>query len=342
MRRSFLGLVVATALLFVASSAGLAYQLATDDDDKVAGRPSSTTSTTRTAEEEDEEEGVESDEAASEVTVLDPGAEPRRKLRLRPVAGSTTRTVMESRIALTTSIAGESLPMDPAPGFRAVLVQRVDRVDEDGTAHVELSYTDVEAVGAPGADPELVESMNDTLADLENLKSTARIDARGRVLEMSTDSDEISNPLAARTIESLSSQMQNLSAPFPAEPVGLGARWSFSSEASVMGLKMRSTFQFTLSALDGDAYQLDVTSTSEAPPQTSAFGSFAALFSGARTSIEKFDVRTSGSVGGSLTEPLRSSATESGIGDIGMEVSVDGTTERIDLHLETENRLRPA
>ena len=345
MRRTFIGVAVSTICLFVASTAGLAYQLATDDEDdaEAAGRPSSTTTTTtattttRAASEDDEQE-----QTAPQVRLVDPGAEPRREMRLRLVAGSTTRTLMESRVTLVATVDGEALPQNPASGFRAVLVQRVTRVDGNGTADVELTYTGVEAVTAAGTSPDQVEGMNDALSDLEGLTGTARIDSRGRVLEMSTDSDRISNPVVASAIESFSSQIQSLSAPFPVEPVGVGARWTYTAAANIMGFTLRSTFQYTLSALDGDDYELDATSTSDAPEQPSALGGIAGLISGDRQRVEKFDIRSAATVGGSLTEPFRSTGVETGQGDIAMEITTDGTTQRIDMHIETENRLARA
>lgn len=172
MRRSFVGLACATFILFASSSASLVIKLGETENPAVVVAAAATT--------EHDLNEVEARPADDKVKLLDAGIEPRRALRIRPVVGSTIQTVVEGRIGLDTQIDGESVATGPTPGFRMLLVQRVDRVQLNGTVQFVMSYTAVGAVGGPGIDPALVAEVNAALGDLEGLSGSAEVDARGR------------------------------------------------------------------------------------------------------------------------------------------------------------------
>jgi hypothetical protein len=164
--------------------------------------------------------------------VLDsPGAQPRRPLALRVTAGSTTKVAMVSKLGLKMTIDGQAAPVGVLPATRMVMEQRVDRVDADGTARFSVSFPEVSVVATPGADPTAVEAAEDALQSLKGVTGTGAVDVHGNVSDTTYDTRSVSEPALRSTLDSLTSQMGNLSAPFPTEPVGVGARWTVTSTA---------------------------------------------------------------------------------------------------------------
>lgn len=330
MRRSFVGLACATFILFASSSASLVVKLGETDDPAVVAAAGATR-------ERDLSE-VDPRPADDKVKLLDAGVEPRRPLRIRPVFGSTIETVMEGRIRLDTQIDGQSVSMGPAPGFRMLLVQRVDRVQPNGTAQFAMTYTAVGAVGGPGIDPALVAEVNAAIGDLEGLTGSAEVDARGQVQRASFDTGQVSDPVAKSLLDSVSSQVRNLSAPFPYEPVGVGARWTVEDQATLVGITMDSTATYTLTAREGDSYELGVTGTATATSQTIAFPG---MPKGAEATVSRFEVRTTGTAAGDVGDILPSTSQMSAEGDIVIRVTEGGQAGRVVQHLEMEFTAEP-
>ncbi|MGH9180516.1 MAG: hypothetical protein ACRDY5_02210, partial [Acidimicrobiales bacterium] len=163
MRRLFTGIVVANALLFASSAATLGLGLADPDEkESVAAGPSDG----GTAEPDLPTKGLAAADKAAGVTVLDAGAEPRRRLRFRPVAGTVTRLALTTKLDLDITVDGESAPTAPAPTMRVVLEQRVDAVDEDGLADFTYFFAEVTATGGdlPPDARQQFESLLDQLA----------------------------------------------------------------------------------------------------------------------------------------------------------------------------------
>lgn len=334
-RRSFTTLAIATAVLFVSSVAGLAVKVAGKDGDSevvtVAG--STTSSGAGTSDTTAPPPG-----AGDPVTLLDAGSGPRRALRIRPVAGSTSRTSVEARITLDMSIDGERFAMPSTPGVRMVLAQRVDRVDTDGRVHLTLTYTDVAPIDE-GTDPGVIAAVEAALEDLEGLHGTVVLDARGQVEEAAIDTSGVSDGMARNLLDSLISQISNLSAPFPREPVGIGARWTVTTRAVLVGITTDSTATYTLTGRDGDAYQLGIVAKAVAAPQSI---DLPGVPGGTEASVSRFEVRTTGTTSGTASGALPTNSKVTAEGDIVMLVTADGETGRVVQHLEMEFTFQPA
>ena len=111
-----------------------------------------------------------------------------------------------------------------------MLDEVVDKVDPDGTAHYSVTFKEVTVVGGTGTDPEVVSQTQASLDQLEGLTGTGTFRPHGGGQTLSYDTAAITDPAIRSTIDSISSQVGNLSAPFPTEPVGVGARWTTTVE----------------------------------------------------------------------------------------------------------------
>ena len=248
----------------------------------------------------------------SAVVLDNPGAQPRQPLVLRMTAGSSAKVAMVSKLGLKMTIDGQAAPLGVLPATRMVMEQRVDRVDADGTAHFSVAFPEVSAVATPGADPAAVEAVEDALQSLAGMNGAGAVDVRGNVNDVTFDTRSVSDPTLKGMLDSLSSQLGDLSAPFPTEPVGVGARWTVTSTATITGLKMTATTHFTLRSRTGDRYELDQTQDAVGVPGPAAFPGLPA---GAEASVTKFTLKSAGQISGDLTRQLPTKSSAKGTGD---------------------------
>lgn len=277
--------------------------------------------------------------APNRVVLDDPGGQPRQPLLLQVPAGTTNRVALVTKLGLKMTLDGESLPIGVVPSTRMVLTQEVDKVDPDGTTHYTVTFTDVAVLDTPGADPSVVSQTGTALNELKGLKGTGTVDVHGALRESSFDTRSTTNPLLKSTLESVSSQISNLSAPFPSEPVGPGARWTATRSATINGITMNMTSRYTLRSRTGTRYEVEVVQDSSAPPGAAAIPN---LPGGATASITSFTVHTTGTLSGDLTKPLPTAGTTTGTGDGVMTVSQGAERGEIRQHLDLDFTISPA
>ena len=276
---------------------------------------------------------------ASGVTVEDPGAEPRQPLVLRITPGSSDKAAFLSRIGLTATADGQPLDIGTLPGFKIVLDQRADRVDPDGTVHYTVTFSDASVEATPGADPATVQQSQAGLAQMKGLRGTGSFDAQGDNHQLSFDTSAVSDPAIRSTLDSLSSQIGNLSAPLPSQPLGIGARWTARRSATINGITVNTTTTYTLRSRTGDRYELDLVQRADAPPGPTEIPNLPA---GTEASIERFEVQGTGRITGDLTHQLPVSSTVKAEGDGSFIVSQGAQRGALTQHLTLDFELSPA
>jgi hypothetical protein len=321
-RRPLVAILVALALLGAVSCGG-------SNDSEDGAEPTATTDAGSPA----------TTGAGGRVTVEDAGREPRQRLQLRLAEGSTTRAAMVSKVELDMNIEGNRLSAGALPTTRAVIEQRIDRVDPDGTAHYTVTIGDWSVEATPGVDEAVADQTERALAQLEGLRGTGTIDPSGSTQSVRMDTSTVQDPIMKSTLDSFSSQVTNLAAPFPSEPVGPGARWRATSSATINGITMNTTSTYTLRSRTGDHYELDVVQEAEAP---SGRVEIPNLPAGTETSIESFTVRSTGRIAGELTKPLPSNSTVQGGGEGRLTVVAQGNRGTLFERIKIDVALSPA
>jgi hypothetical protein len=202
-----------------------------------------------------------------------------------------------------------------------------------------MTIADMTAVATPGADRDVVDQVQAAFSQMNGLQGSGTVDAHGATRQVSFDTSTVSEPTLKRTLESVSSQIGNLSTPFPSEPVGPGARWTARSSAVINGLRMSTTTTYTLRERSGNHYALDVAQDATAPPGTADIPD---LPGGTQASIESFTLRTTGRSAGELTTPWPLETTSSGGGDGTFTVSQGAKQANLAEHIKLAFSLSPA
>lgn len=267
------------------------------------------------------------------VTLESAGAQPRQPLALKLAAGSTTRVAMVNKLTLKLTVGGQAAPVGVVPATRMVVEQRVDRVDPDGTARYSISFPEVSVVPAPGVDQATIRATQAGLESLRGIRGSGVMTARGEAAEVKFDTSSVTDPAMRATLDPLSSQIGNLSSPFPAEAVGGGARWTVVGTAVMAGLKMTTTTRYTLRSRTGDRYELDLSQEGVAEAGPAPLPNLPA---GAQATIDRFGMRSTGQISGDLTRPLPTKSSTKGTGDGSFTVTegAERTTIRQDMTIE--------
>lgn len=199
-------------------------------------------------------------------SLLDAGAEPRQALRFTPQASETQTTTMTMMMNVLMSAGGQVLPFD-APTTILTFESEITQVDDNGDIHFQMSCTDAEVGDSTNAPPEVRQVLEAQIQNLVGFGGTMLMDSRGNVKESNFSLSETADPMMQELFDQISQSVDRLSAPFPEEAVGLGARWQIAHAMNVNGIKLTQTAIYELVSMDNNVATLNVTLEQQAPPQ---------------------------------------------------------------------------
>ena len=186
--------------------------------------------------------------AAQTLTLLEPGTVDLKLLRIQPTVG--TKGTLSSTITMeSTAFFGENeMPMATIPPITIVIDTEVTANDGD-TFTTDFEYKSVEVgdvAGALGVSEANIEMLKATTAQIVGLKGETKFTNRGFLVDSSFDLMED----ASKGIQDLAGNMENalaqVAAPFPAEPVGVGARWKVESQVEHNGINVTQVAVYIL------------------------------------------------------------------------------------------------
>jgi hypothetical protein len=272
------------------------------------------------------------------ITLDSPGAQPRQPLALRLAAGSSAKAAIVTKLALKLVIGGQVAP-GVVPALRHVITERVDKVEADGSATLSVMFSDSSVVQTLGVDPAVVQVVQASIEPLNRLGGTKVVGPDGAVRNVTFDTSVVTEPGIKSTLDAMTSELGNVSATFPQEPVGVGARWTVTGSAFIAGLKMTTTTRYTLRSRTGDRYELDQTQEAAAVPGPVAPAN---LPGGAQASVTSFTVNSTGQISGDLTRHLPTKSSVKGTGDGTLAMTVGAQKVSVAQNLTMEITTSPA
>jgi hypothetical protein len=219
------------------------------------------------------------------VTLITPGAQPRKAMRYTLASGRRDHMNMDMLMGMSMSMAGNQMPAVQMPTMRMGADMAVTTVTPAGEASFSLSFTELAWVPAPGVDPQVMAMLQSMPINAKELQGTGTVSSRGVTHDVHLDLTKISNPQLAQTMGAFSSSMENLAMPFPEEAVGVGARWEVRQAAEANGMRTFQKYEFELVTMDENGCALKTKVEQSAPPQAM---NNPALPPGTDASIEKF------------------------------------------------------
>lgn len=207
----------------------------------------------------------QAERSAATVELVNPGAEPRQTLRYAFARMQPQVLRMEMEMSTAMTMGGNSMPRISMPtmsyGMRFTEVTARD--DGNLSATFEMNSFDV----AAGNDPQsqaIAASLRGAMSDF-SFSGTMVIDDRGNVMDTNFD---FSNVPAGQDLSSMTQQMEQMTAPLPEEPIGVGGQWRVRNQLGEgMPIRLTQEATYTLRERNGDNVVVDVTMSQNAPRQ---------------------------------------------------------------------------
>ncbi len=200
--------------------------------------------------------------ASPAVTVLDPGTEPRHELRYRPQAGA--RMTLTFRIDMAMVMTGASTLDLVLPTTVLRVINDVLAVEDDGTIVQRIVFDEAYTEARAGTLAEVTQAMETSLDSLECDLAVQRVDPQGHIVGMRV--------IGPGTLATNMGQLDGMSSPLPATPVGLGASWQVTEHVTRNGIAMDRVVTYDLTGIDGDVIHLRGLVDISSPPSDPTSG----------------------------------------------------------------------
>ncbi|HSO31707.1 MAG TPA: hypothetical protein VLT33_04310 [Labilithrix sp.] len=185
------------------------------------------------------------EDGPTKLKVTEAGAEPRAARKYAFVTGKSDRRLLTVRQSVGREGAGPA--QEAAFALTADFTPRA--VKPTGTK-IELKVLKIDMPDAQGAQKAQAQAQ---LAQFAGLLGSFDISSHGEVGEVDFKADEkMAGPGAEVIIQSLQQALELVVAPFPTEPVGVGAKWERKVERKERGQETSSKHTFTLTEVSAE------------------------------------------------------------------------------------------
>lgn len=271
------------------------------------------------------------------VTLLDPGAEPRRALRFtwKKTAESG---LMDMKMGLAMSMADRpSPPPMEMPTIRMRFDLKPESVTPDGALKAVFELKKVQLLADRPLPDELKKEMETVLQKLAGLRVLETISSRGIVQETSVEAPADLPPQVQQMVENMKDSLRNVSNPFPEEPVGKNAKWEVKTVVDGT-VRLVQTATVTLDDVKDKQVSLSVGLVQTAPKQP--MRSSTPLPNGAKMMLESHVGTGSGKTKVALDGLVPTSTVKVDVQDESV-VMVGDERQRIDVKLGIETSMKP-
>ncbi|MGH7294694.1 MAG: hypothetical protein ACRELB_07170 [Polyangiaceae bacterium] len=206
----------------------------------------------------------------SSVRLLEPGRPPRRKVRYTWHPDQKELLVMDLRTSAATEIGGTSQGEIPLPPVHITVDIDPAGVTPGGDLAYAWRVRGASVTATPGSPPAMAEGMRAEVAAVDHLAGRAVVSARGLSQEKEVTVDPATVVDAGTTgqmVEQVRQTLRDVAVPWPAEEIGVGAKWQKISQLDTRGSHLTQTDTFTLAALEGGGGTADDVLAQTAPPQ---------------------------------------------------------------------------
>lgn len=190
--------------------------------------------------------------AVPEITLLDPGAEPRQLLRLTPAVGQVENVVYRSQVS--TDVDVKLFPADVSTTREVGYTLRLEV--REAAPEIAYRFTIAELERTRVERKRSVELASDALL---GLTGTMRITDRGLPVSVGFAVPDGLSDEDLETHGDLRDAARRLVTPLPEEPVGVGARWEARSRSVFGILHLSLVARFELISLEGGVATIEET-----------------------------------------------------------------------------------
>jgi hypothetical protein len=201
------------------------------------------------------------------VTLKQPGAEPRRELRLKPKPGDKQTMSMLMRTAIEMQIAGMQNPPMKLPAMKMTMDMSVEGVAANGDISYKFVLSGADVVDEPGVNPQVANAIRTTLQSSKGMTGSGVMSNRGFNKGTKVDIPPNVAPELKQILEGMKDSFNQIAAPLPEEPIGAGAVWDVKMTIVQQGMTLEQVATYELISTKGDTAQAKSTLVQNAANQ---------------------------------------------------------------------------
>ena len=270
------------------------------------------------------------------VTLLSAGKGAKRKLRFAVKPGQKQQAKLVMEIEMAMAMGEMRMPPIKAPVSELTMNIEVTKV-EAGRIRYRFDFGESKIIDDAGMPAASVEQMRDALSGMKGIKGFAVVDETGRTQEADFSLEGDADPRLGQMLQNLRSSLEQLTTPFPVEPVGVGARWKVETSVDQAGFPLLQVATYELTKLQGDRGSLAVQIT-----QTSKGGDLQMpnLPKGTKATLLSVESGGSGSVDFDLEALGPVNSTSQVRAKIKTQIEAEGQKQVMEMDMNMVLRLR--
>jgi hypothetical protein len=205
--------------------------------------------------------------STTQIKLLEPGAEPRKVLRLHPKPGDKQTLDLTLKMAMESKVGEMETPATKLPGIKMTLEATVKSVADNGDITYEMVMGDLGISEEPGVAPMVAEAMKSAFTGVKGMSGSGTTSSRGfsKGFEFKAPSD--SNPQARQVVDQMKDSFTELAALLPEEAVGTGAKWEVKMPLKTQGMTIDQTATYEVVSLEGENFKTKSTIVQQAANQ---------------------------------------------------------------------------
>ncbi len=189
---------------------------------------------------------------APQVKLLEPGAEPRKELRLHPKPGDKQAFTMTLKMAMAMKAGEMPEQMVKMPPIKLTMDVTVKNVSTQGDITYELVMGEATVSDEAGVMPQVAEAMKSAFAGLKGKSGKGTISNRGLSKGLEFKAPPGADPQLGQMMDEMKQSFADLTVPLPEEAVGPGARWEVKMPLKSQGMTIDETATYKLVSLEGE------------------------------------------------------------------------------------------
>lgn len=267
----------------------------------------------------------------STVKLLDPGAEPRKVLRLHVKAGDQQTVIMTLKMNMDMggAAAGKANAIPSIPAISIPMDVTIQNVAPNGDLTYEMVFEEPGLADEPGTSPLVTQAMKAALSGFKGLTMTGLMSDHGITRKVDVKLPAGVNPQVRQTLDQMKENMLNTGSPLPGEPVGAGAKWEVKMPVKSSGMTLNQTTDYQLVSDDGDHLSTTFTQTQSAANQKMQNPAMGA----AQMNVIQLTSTSSGNVTSDLSKLMPLQATIDSHMEMNSEITAGGKTQPMDMKM---------
>lgn len=273
--------------------------------------------------------------AEPQLELLDEGIAPKKRLRFAPALNRRTEIfTMTMDMDMAMSIEGEGKRAIDMPPIEIAFEVEVEKVDSNGDIHANFSCSRADVVAQPDTPPRLVRVLQREMQKMVGFSSSFIMDSQGRAKAIDFIIPDGIEPNLRQMFEQTMSSLSDISAPMPAQAVGVGAKWRVSMSPTLNGISMNQTATYEVANIQGNLITLNTSVEQEADAQSMTLPGLPA---NATANLKSLDGSGRGEVTMDLTKivPISGNMSMDSNSEMLVQMRDNGRVERKTLEMTT-------